>query len=130
GVFRSDVATAQFQVVSFEAPEVVVAAKSDEGKVDPTQKVVIYGGVVEQSTAVEYFWTQVNGDLDLARADWSEFFTSTQTGANLVVKPHVLTGGSSYTFRLSAVDTPSGDTGFAEIYLDVNEPPSGGYVEA
>ncbi|CAM9232606.1 unnamed protein product [Ectocarpus sp. 6 AP-2014] len=130
GIFRSDVATVQVQVVSFEAPEVVVAAKNDEEKVDPTQKVVIYGGVVEQSTAVEYFWTQVNGDLDLAAADWSDFFTSTQTGANLVARPHVLTGGSSYTFRLSAVDTASGETGFAEIYFDVNAPPSGGYAEA
>ncbi|CAM9381244.1 unnamed protein product, partial [Ectocarpus sp. 8 AP-2014] len=59
GVIRSDSATVQVQVVSFEAPEVVLAAKHDEEKVDPTQKVVIYGGVVEQSTAVEYFWTQV-----------------------------------------------------------------------
>ncbi|CAM9473958.1 unnamed protein product, partial [Ectocarpus sp. 8 AP-2014] len=130
GVFRSDVATVQVQVVSFEAPEVVVAAKSDGGNVDPTQKVVIYGGVVEQSTAVGYFWTQVNGDLDLATAHWSDLFTSTQTGANLVVRPHVLTSGSSYTFRLTAVDTGSGETGFAEIYFDVNAPPSGGYVEA
>ncbi|CAM9699138.1 unnamed protein product [Ectocarpus sp. 12 AP-2014] len=142
GVFRSDSATVQIQVVSFEAPEVVVAAKSDEGKVDPTQKVVIYGGVVEQSTAVDYFWTQVNGDLNLATADWSDFFTSTQTGANLVTRPYVLTGGSSYMFRLSAVDTASGETGkqsrrctglprhFAEIRFDVNAPPSGGYVQA
>ncbi|CAM9232454.1 unnamed protein product [Ectocarpus sp. 6 AP-2014] len=130
GVFRSDSATVQVQVVSFEAPEVVVAAKNDEEKVDPTQKVVIYGGVVDQSTAVEYVWTQVNGDLDLATADWSDLFTSTQTGAILVVRPFVLTGGSSYTFRLSAVDTASGETGFAEIHFDVNAPPSGGYVEA
>ncbi|CBJ26947.1 conserved unknown protein [Ectocarpus siliculosus] len=73
---------------------------------------------------------QVNGDLDLATADWGDFFTGTKTGANLVVRPHVLTGGSSYTFRLSAVDPASGETGFAEIYFDVNAPPSGGYVEA
>ncbi|CAM9229815.1 unnamed protein product, partial [Ectocarpus fasciculatus] len=130
GVLRSDVATVQVQVVSFEAPEVVVAAKSEAEKVDPAQKFVIYGGVAEQFTAVDYYWTQVNGDLDLATADWGAFFTSTQTGANLVTRPHVLTGGSSYTFRLSATDTASGETGFAEIYFDVNAPPSGGYVEA
>ncbi|CAB1100232.1 unnamed protein product [Ectocarpus sp. CCAP 1310/34] len=67
--------------------------------------------------------------------------------ANLVIRPYVLTGGSSYMFRLSAVDTASGETafeshryccacghihlsGFAEIHFDVNAPPSGGYVQA
>ncbi|CAM9236501.1 unnamed protein product [Ectocarpus fasciculatus] len=130
GVLRSDVATVQVHVVSFEAPEVVVAAKSDEDKVDPAQKFVVYGGVVDQSTAVDYYWAQVNGDVDLETAVWGDFFTSSQTGANLVTRPHVLTGGSSYTFRLSATDTASGETGFAEIYFYVNAPPSGGYVEA
>ncbi|CBJ26945.1 conserved unknown protein [Ectocarpus siliculosus] len=114
---------------------------------------VVYGVFRSDSAAVQ---VQVNGDLDLATADWSDLFTSTQTGAILVVRPFVLTGGSSYTFRLSAVDTASGETGtqsrrctglsrrstvrssavhrnaggFAEIHFDVNAPPSGGYVEA
>ncbi|CBJ26948.1 conserved unknown protein [Ectocarpus siliculosus] len=88
---------------------------------------VVYGVFRSDSATVQ---VRVNGDLDLATADWSDFFTSTQTGAILVARPHVLTGGSSYTFRLSAVDTASGETGFAEMYFDVNAPPSGGYVEA
>lgn len=36
-----------------------VAAKGDVEKVDPTQKTVIYGGVVEQPTAYSLLWTQV-----------------------------------------------------------------------
>lgn len=52
------------KVVSFEAPEVVVATSDGGMKLDPTRKIVIYGGVVEQSSGVieqsdSLLWTQV-----------------------------------------------------------------------
>lgn len=47
------------QVVSYEAPEVVVTAKEDVAKHNPTRSVVVYGGVVEQSSSYDLLWTQV-----------------------------------------------------------------------
>lgn len=47
------------QVVGYDAPEVVVWAKEDIGKFDPTAKLVLYGGVVEASSANDMLWTQV-----------------------------------------------------------------------
>lgn len=45
--------------MGYDAPEVVVWAKEDSKKFDPTAKLVIYGGVVEASSAHEILWTQV-----------------------------------------------------------------------
>lgn len=47
------------QVVSYDAPEVVVWAKEDSDKFDPTAKLVLFGGVVDASSAYELLWTQV-----------------------------------------------------------------------
>lgn len=47
------------QVVSYDVPEVVVWAKEDSDKFDPTAKLVLYGGVVEASSMYELLWTQV-----------------------------------------------------------------------
>ncbi len=47
------------KVVSFEAPEVVVAVEDDGEKLDPTEKVVVYGNVIGQSTSYDLRWTQV-----------------------------------------------------------------------
>lgn len=47
------------KVVSFEAPDVFVVAKDEGNKLDPTQKAVIFGGVIEQSTSYDLLWTQV-----------------------------------------------------------------------
>lgn len=48
------------KVVSFEAPEVVLIAKDDSSKKDPTKKVVIYGSVSEQPSSYDLQWTQVD----------------------------------------------------------------------
>ncbi|CAN0146388.1 unnamed protein product, partial [Pylaiella littoralis] len=130
GLLRSAVTTVQVDVVSFEAPEVFVAAKDDGEKLDPTRKAVIYGGIDEQSTGYDLMWTQVSGDLDIDAEGWSKFFTTAQIGANLVTRPNVLTGGLSYTFRLSAIDAVSLETGFAELSVMVNAAPTGGRIEA
>eukprot|EP00752_Nemacystus_decipiens_P006049 g5460.t1 len=114
-------------VVSYDAPHVVVVAKEDSQKHDHTKKIVMYGAV---DRASDLLWTQVQGDLDLQGQDWSTYFTTAQTGSNLVIRSGVLTGGSSYTFRLSAVDTISGNAGFAELSVSINAPPLGGHVEA
>ncbi|CAM9950357.1 unnamed protein product, partial [Pylaiella littoralis] len=98
GLPRSAVSSVQVEVVSVDVPEVVVAARGNGEKVDPTQKTVIFGGVIEQPTAYDLLWTQVSGDLDIDLEGWSTFFTSVRSGVNLVTRPHVLTGGSSYTF--------------------------------
>lgn len=62
-VYASDTCAAWpnrvLQVVSYDAPEVVVVAKEDSDKFDPTAKLVLYGGVVEASSAYELLWTQV-----------------------------------------------------------------------
>lgn len=47
------------QIVGYDAPEVVVWAKEDSEKFDPTAKLVLYGGVVEASSEYEMLWTQV-----------------------------------------------------------------------
>lgn len=52
------------QVVSFEAPEVVVATSDGGVKLDPTRKIVLYGGVVDPSSGVveqsgDLLWSQV-----------------------------------------------------------------------
>lgn len=47
------------QVVSYDAPEVVVWAKEDNDKFDPTAKLVLYGGVVDAYSTYELLWTQV-----------------------------------------------------------------------
>ncbi|CAM9419179.1 unnamed protein product [Pylaiella littoralis] len=130
GLLRSAVTTVQVDVVPFEAPEVFVAAKDDGEKLDPTRKAVIYGGIDEQPTAYDLMWTQVSGDLNIDAEGWSKFFTTAQIGANLVTRPNILTGGSSYTFRLSAMDAESLETGFAELSVVVNAAPTGGRIEA
>eukprot|EP00903_Cladosiphon_okamuranus_P012876 g12026.t1 len=136
GLLRSDVATVSIELVSFEAPEVVVATSDSGGlKLDPTRKIVIYGGVVEHSNDVvgqssDLLWTQMQGDLNIETEDWSVFFASPRTGVNLVIRANILTGGSTYTFRLSAVDTVSLAKGFAELSILANAAPSGGYIEA
>ncbi|CAN0146525.1 unnamed protein product [Pylaiella littoralis] len=130
GLLRSAATTVQVDVVSFEAPEVFVAAKDDGEKLDPTRKAVIYGGIDEQSTGYDLMWTQVSGDLDIDAEGWSEFFTTAQIGANLVTRPNVLTGGLSYTFRLSAINAVSLETGFAELSVVVNAAATGGRIEA
>lgn len=49
-----------YEVVSFEAPVVVVAAEDDGAKLDPTRKVVVYGSVAEQSgSSYTLRWEQV-----------------------------------------------------------------------
>lgn len=51
------------KVVSFEAPEVVVAAKDGTLKHNPTKKVAVFGSVVEQTGHdYELQWTQVWAD--------------------------------------------------------------------
>ena len=47
------------QVVSYDAPEVVVWAKENNDKFDPTAKLVLYGGVVDAYSTYELLWTQV-----------------------------------------------------------------------
>ena len=48
------------KAISFEAPEVVVAAKDSTLKHDPTQKVVVFGFVNEQlGDEYDLQWTQV-----------------------------------------------------------------------
>lgn len=52
------------QVVSFEAPEVVVATSDGGVKLDPTRKIILYGGVVDPSSGVveqsgDLLWSQV-----------------------------------------------------------------------
>ena len=48
------------EVVSFEAPVVVVAAEDDGAKLDPARKVVVYGGVEAQDTgSYTLRWDQV-----------------------------------------------------------------------
>ena len=56
------------KVVSFEAPEVAVAVEDDGKKLDPTEKLVVYGNVVGQSTSYDLLWTQVR-DTDGKRPD-------------------------------------------------------------
>ncbi|CAM9462230.1 unnamed protein product [Ectocarpus sp. 4 AP-2014] len=127
---RWDTANVIVQVVSFEAPEVVLIAKDNSLKQDPTKKVVIYGSVSEQSSPYDLLWTQVEGDLALEEQEWSTVFATAQTGANLVIPRGVLTGGSTYTFRLSANDVASQATGFADMTLTINAAPTGGHVDA
>ncbi|CBJ29756.1 conserved unknown protein [Ectocarpus siliculosus] len=127
---RWDTASVKVQVVSFEAPEVVLISKDDSLKQDPTKKVVIYGSVSEQSSSYDLLWTQAEGDLDLEEREWSTVFATAQTGANLVIPRGLLTGGSTYTFRLSATDVASQATGFADMTLTINAPPTGGHVDA
>lgn len=61
--YEADIYVAQpnrpLQVVSYDAPEVVVWPKEDSDKFDPTSKLVLYGGVVDASSAYELLWTQV-----------------------------------------------------------------------
>lgn len=47
------------QIISYEAPEVVVWAKDDSTKYDPTEKLVLYGGVANASSTYDLLWTQV-----------------------------------------------------------------------
>ena len=47
------------QVVSYATPQVIVVAQEDSDKFDPTAKLVLYGGVVDASSAYELLWTQV-----------------------------------------------------------------------
>eukprot|EP00903_Cladosiphon_okamuranus_P005952 g5878.t1 len=131
GQLRWDTTSVRVQVISFEAPEVVVVAKDSTAKHNPTKKVVVFGSTVEEEDrGYELQWTQAEGDLDLEEEDWSTFFTTPQSGFNLVIRPNVLTGGATYTFRLSALDPATLATGFVELSVVVNAPPTGGYVDA
>lgn len=47
------------QVVFYDAPDVVVWAKEDSDKLDPTAKLVLYGGVADTSSAHDFLWSQV-----------------------------------------------------------------------
>eukprot|EP00752_Nemacystus_decipiens_P011504 g10216.t1 len=128
---RLDTTGVKVQVISFEAPEVVVVAKDSTLKHDPTRKVVVFGSANEQIRGeYDLQWTQTEGDLDLEEREWSTFFTTSQSGSNLVVRPDVLTGGVTYAFRLSATDSVTLATGFAELSVVVNAAPTGGYVDA
>ncbi|CAM9646533.1 unnamed protein product [Scytosiphon promiscuus] len=129
GLFRWDNASVKVQVISFEAPQVVVLAKDTASKHDPTQKLVIYGSAEEQASSYDLLWTQTAGDLDLDEQAWDTLFATAQRGLNLVVRPKILTGGSTYTFRLSATDVNSGAAGLAEVSVLMNAAPTGGHVE-
>ncbi|CAM9935318.1 unnamed protein product [Scytosiphon promiscuus] len=130
GLLRSDNVSIRVQVISYEAPEVFVVAKDTALKHDPTQKVVVYGSAGEQASPYDTLWTQVAGDLDLQEQAWGTFFGTAQSGLNLVIRANVLTGGSTYTFRLSATDATSQTTGFAELSVIMNAAPTGGSVDA
>ncbi|CAM9093541.1 unnamed protein product, partial [Hapterophycus canaliculatus] len=130
GLLRSDTTSVRVQVVAYEAPEVFVLTKENSLKHDPTRKVVVYGSAGEQASSYDFLWTQTAGDLDVEEHDWSTLFATAQSGLNLVVRPNVLTGGSTYTFRLSATDVTSQATGFAELSVVMNAAPTGGYVGA
>jgi hypothetical protein len=67
-------------------------------------------------------------DLELGK----KYFTTDMLNPRLVIKSNRLTAGSSYTFRLYANDrgwdNPKG-TGYAQIQIKVNSPPSPGSLD-
>lgn len=46
-------------MVAYDVPQVVVWAKEESDKFNPTAKLVLYGAVVDASSEYELQWTQV-----------------------------------------------------------------------
>jgi hypothetical protein len=108
-------------VLAGAPPDVGVTQLSS--KADPTRRLAVSGTVVGRYGSFYAMWSQQEGDLDM---DDTSNFGAPLWLRNLVIRPHRLTPGVSYVFRLTVSD--ANGEGYAEVTVVANEPPSGGVV--
>jgi hypothetical protein len=104
-------------------------------RVNPTDRLVLDGIVTTASS--DSVLVDVNGTASVA-LEWTEhqhalhdtpeYFGSGLDRTSLVVKAGSLAPRSAYTFRLSATDRMHESTGYAEVTVLVNAPPTSGEV--
>jgi hypothetical protein len=96
-------------------------------KVNRDISIRLFGSAIaEGGVGLNYLWSCRHGDEDFALTTGNGGNTLTPLNGNvLVLKPSSLTEGLKYTFTFTASGTGSA-TGYSEVSLLMNVPPSGG----
>ncbi|CAM9178019.1 unnamed protein product, partial [Sphacelaria rigidula] len=132
---RGDNATCSVSVSASSVPHVAVWPKEILRKYNPSSQLVLYGCASTSAESVcsssifsgfEFEWTDVEGTIDLT-GGWEHVFSTAVDSPILVARAGTLAPGRSYTFTLTASDT-FGSMGYADITIDTNAPPVGGYI--
>ena len=133
GDSREATSTTLVTILAAEPPEVTITPIYVE-KVNPSQKLQIRGTVKSSTeTSVTALWSSPQiPDLDVAASSATSLTLPAENAArdtpiSLILSPLSLTG-TSYTFYLTASCVGCGASGIAEVHIEVNEPPSGGFV--
>ena len=105
-------------------PTVAISTNVVASKVNADDRIVLYGAATSTNpNPLVLTWSANNQPTSFSTL----LFGSTLTSPTTVLRKSVLTPGALYTFRLTAVDT-DGVSGYAEVKLLVNAPPTSGHV--
>ena len=121
----------ELELAATEVPKVSIKALTMK-KVNPNAGSFLpLVGSVTADTAlgtVAYEWTKAFGDDPTADSGFESVFAASRLRLATVLELGALTEGSTYRFRLTAVASGGGAaaTGFAEVSVVVNSPPSSG----
>jgi hypothetical protein len=115
----------------------LVCGQPVPSRVNPTDRLVLNAVVKRASSDAVVVKDSANGTSSVAFA-WTEheyslhlkpeYFATTLDQTSLVLKAGTLIPRAVYTFRLSANDRIESSTGYAEVTVEVNAPPSSGEV--
>jgi hypothetical protein len=132
GNVEADTTYVQLRVIAESVPSVSITASSHLGKINPSERLVLYAEIEEAMTLEqvknrvkhELVWSSSSGGFN--SSDDSLRGTSLTSPA-LVLLAGALSPGQSYRFELSANSLdPGGGVGMAAVDLTVNMKPSGG----
>ena len=123
---RNATASTSVRIEEGNPPSVLITTLGREGKFDTTQMLRLVGEVMTAvETEVQLQWTVSRYTASASIAADVEASTSF-SGPNLVLQPHQLVPGATYSFRLTA--TTAAGTGEGRISVVANAAPSGGQI--
>jgi hypothetical protein len=138
---RNASSTAVVKLAALEVPKLSIKALS-VAKVNPNpgSYVQLQGRLVSDPATFEgglsYLWTKTEGDDPASDSIYTSVFAVATTRLNTVLQLGALTEGQTYSFRLTATmaelvdDAANATTGFSELSVVVNSPPSSGSFKA
>jgi hypothetical protein len=142
GCLRNSTSSTVVEIAAVKTPAVGVTTCEIEAnvlncdapvraKVSPNERLVLNAKALAATTDGSfdpgdflYTWTERVESLHQFR----NYFATSLSSASLVIKAGMLGPRSSYTFRITATDRSTGATGFAEVAVTVNAPPTSGSV--
>ena len=138
---RNSSATAVVKLAALEVPKLSIRPLS-VAKVNPNPGsfVQLRGTLVSDPAKFEggltYLWTKTDGDDPSSDSIYATVFAVAPSRLNTVLQLGALTEGQTYSFRLTATvaelvdDAANATTGFSELSVVVNSPPSSGSFKA